>query len=560
MRYLFPLLLLLSPCLSAQEEPFRDASREAGIDVSGRARGVSVGDYDGDGHPDLFLCVLDGPNLLYRNDGSGHFTEVGHGTPLANSGPAMTALWGDYDNDGDQDILVGNQNDASRLFRNDAGSFTDVTFSSGIYLVAQVQAGSLLDYDGDGLTDIYFSCLNAPNRLYRNLGNLQFEERGADAGADQTGLGMGTLALDYDGDGDPDLYLVHDGSQANVLLRNDGGTFTDVSEESGADVIGDGMGVDAADYDGDGDFDLYVTNLYENFLLQNQGDDTFREVAYDAGVNDLGMGWGTAWLDYDNDGHPDLYLANETNFQVGGKRYGNLLYHNEGADFTAPYSLEAAINSRRSGYGTATADFNGDGRQDLFVANSGQASQLFLNTTVTDNGWISLALRPSSGNRDALAALVTVHLPGTSRIAEVRAGGSFASQHDRVLHFGLGRAERIDSVSVYWPTGDTSRYYDLSPNQLYTLTETAAVTTTTSLAAPALQQVGIHPNPSSGEIYLSTPLKRVRIYDGLGRCVLSLPGPTDHILLPNGLPSGLYRIVGQGEAGNYAGTIQHHTY
>ena len=558
MRFLLPLFLLHATCLSAQEASFVDASLEAGIDATGRGRGVSVCDYNGDGYPDLFLCFLDGPNLLYRNDGTGHFTETGHGTPLADAGPAMTALWGDFDNDGDQDVLVGNSGEASRLFRNDAGTFTDITASSGIVLKARVQAGSLLDYDGDGLSDIYLSCLNAPNRLYRNLGNLQFEERGGDAGAAQTGLGMGTLAFDYDRDGDPDLYLVHDGNQANVLLRNDGGTFTDVSEASGTGLIGDGMGVDAADYDGDGDFDLYVTNLYENFLLQNQGDGTFREVAFDAGVNDIGMGWGTAWMDYDNDGRPDLYVANETNFEVGGKRLGNVLYHNGETTFLSAAAPDAEINSGRSSYGTATADFNGDGRPDLFVANSGQASQLFLNATKNNNGWAAFALRPASGNRDALGALVTVYLPADTLIAELRAGGSFASQHDRTLHFGLGRAGKIDSVQVCWPSGDTTTYFDLEPDRLHILTESAAATT--AVTAPAMERIGIHPNPSSGEIYLSTPLRRVRIFDGLGRCVLSLPGPTDHLLLPGGLPSGLYRIIGEGGEAVYTGTIQHHTY
>ncbi len=559
MRYLLPFLLFpfVSP-LHAQGEAFRDASREAGIQVTGRARGVSVCDYNDDGHPDLFLSLLDGPNRLYRNDGTGRFTEVGEGTPLAASGAAMATLWGDYDNDGDQDVLVGNKNETSRLYRNDGGTFTDVTRSSGIDLNTQVQAGSLLDYDDDGLTDIYLSCLNAPNRLYRNLGDLQFEERGADAGAVQSGLGMGTLAFDYDADGDPDLYLVHDGNQPNVLLRNDGGFFTDVSVASGTDVVGDGMGVDAADYDGDGDFDLYVTNLYENFLLRNEGDGTFREIAFDAGVNDLGMGWGTAWLDYDNDGRPDLYVANETGFAIGGQRYNNLLYHNEGT-FTTPYPPQAAINSNSSSYGTATADFNGDGRPDLFVTNSGQPSQLFLNTTENDHAWIALTLRPASGNRDGLGARVALHQGGRTQVAEVRAGGSFASQHDRTLHFGLGRTPVIDSVSVYWPDGDTTRYYDLSPNQRYTLTGAAAVMTT-SVSAPAIQTLGVYPNPSSGEVYLRTPLRQVRVFDGLGRCVLSLPGPTEHVVLPNGLPSGLYRIVGQGREAVYSGTIQHHTY
>lgn len=221
---------------------------------------------------------------------------------------------------------------------------------------------------------------------------------------------MGAIAFDYDLDGDQDLYLVHDGTQPNWLLRKDGGNFVDVSAASGTDRVGDG------------DFYLYVTNLYENVLFENQGDGTFRESAFDARVNDLGMGWGIAFLDYDNDGHPDLYVANETGFTIGGKRYNNILYRNEGKAFARAVGKTDVICGDRSGYGTAVGDFDGDGLVDIFVATSGEASELFLNLTDNGHHWLSLRLTATSGNRDAVGAKVAVYAAGKLQLKDVRVG------------------------------------------------------------------------------------------------------------------------------------------
>ena len=549
------LVLSVFPLLLAAQQPFSEVAQQAGITGVQRARGVAVCDYDADGAPDVFISVLDGPNRLYRNDGHGSFTEVDRQGPLATAGNSMLSLWADLDNDGVPEVFIGNKAEPSRLFQQQGGSFVDITTGSGITLDAQVQAGSIFDYNGDGLLDLYLSCLNAPNRLYRNLGNLQFQEVGGAAGAAQEGLGMGTLAFDYDQDGDQDLYLVHDGYQPNVLLRNNAdGTFTDVSAASKTDVIGDGMGVDAADYDGDGDFDLYITNLYENFLLQNQGDGTFREVGFDSRTNDLGMGWGTAWLDYDLDGRLDLYVANETNFAVGGQRYNNILYHNDGRGaFAAATTPEAAVCSPLSGYGTATADFDGDGRPDLFVANSGQASELFRNATPTDHHWIKLRLTGTTGNRDAIGAHVSVWTgQGQRQVAEVRAGGSFASQHDRVLHLGLGDANEIDSVVVRWPGGAVDSYPALAADVLYDLTEGAAAavvatTSTTAAREPVERPLTVYPNPTvGGNINLSRALSDVRLYDTYGRLLFRQGGPLTTVALPP-LPAATYHLTGWAE-------------
>ncbi|MGB3801397.1 MAG: FG-GAP-like repeat-containing protein [Lewinella sp.] len=519
---------------------FRDATAGSGIDARGRGRGASVCDVNADGHPDLYLSMLDGPNLLYINDGTGRFTKV-PATVLAGNEKTMVSLWADFDNDGDEDVLVGNQDVPTRVFQNHAGAFEDATLSSGMNLTSKVQGGSVLDYDGDGYLDIYLTCLNDANRLYRNLGGLNFEEVGVQVGVAVTGLNMQSLAIDYDLDGDPDLYVVRDGSQANVLLRNDGNTFTDVSGESGADIVGDGMGVDAADYDGDGDPDLYITNLYDNYLLENLGNGTFRERGFDARVNDLGMGWGTAWLDYDRDGLPDLYVANETGFSVGGRRYDNVLYHNDDGRFSVAAADTAAIHSPYSSYGTVTADFNGDGRPDLYVANSGGAGQLFFNTSDDTNHWIGLDLY--TAGRYAIGATVELWTAGRKRTGEVRAGGSFASQHERTLRFGLGSSDVVDSLIVRWPGGESDSHYALAADRRHTLT--SGLSRTTSVPRPVAAQLTLYPNPiGEGVLHFGQTLQHLRVCDVRGNGVYRNSGPCDQITLPPGLPEGLYRIMG----------------
>ncbi|WP_116107275.1 CRTAC1 family protein [Lewinella sp. IMCC34191] len=521
------------------QQPFRDATAGSGIDARGRGRGAAVCDVNADGHPDLYLCMLDGPNRLYVNDGAGHFEEM-QAEGLAGNDRSMVSLWADFDNDGDEDVLIGNQDEPTRLYEREGDGFLDETPTSGINLVAKVQAGSVLDFDGDGKLDIYLTCLNEPNRLYRNLGGLVFSEVAAEAGVAVTGLNMQSLATDYDRDGDPDLYVVRDGSQPNVLLRNDGGRFTDVSMASGADVVGEGMGVDAADYDRDGDLDLYVTNLYDNYLLENLGNGTFRERGFDARVNDLGMGWGTVWLDYDLDGLPDLYVANETGFSVGNRRYNNVLYHNDGGRFATVRPDTAAFHSSHSSYGAVTADFNGDGRPDLYVANSGQSGQLFLNTADDRNHWVGFDLY--AGDRYAIGASVDVWIDGRRRSGEVRAGGSFASQHERTLRFGLGTSDRVDSLIIHWPGGDIERYQDMAADRRYMISPGSFRTTAVLDNAISLN---VYPNPvRDGELHFGQVLHHLRLYDPRGVCVFRLSEPIDRVVLPDGLADGIYYVSG----------------
>lgn len=551
-NYLPLLLGLLGgyPGGAGAQSGFTDQTARAGLTEVGQARGVSVCDYNADGRPDVYVAFRDRANVLYRNDGDFRFTEVAAAVGLADAGASSFSLWADFDNDGRREVFVGNRQEPARLYR-PLGSGEDVTYVpvSGSRVPARsdyLMSGAVLDYNRDGLLDLYLACLGCPNRLLRNDGDLHFTEVGGAAGAAQGGLAMGTLAFDYDGDGWTDLYCIHDGPQPNVLYRNFGGYFLDVSAQTGTGVVGDGMGVTVHDYDLDGDPDIYVTNLFENFLLRNAGDGTFAEVGFDSRTNDLGMGWGTGWLDFDNDGLPDLFVANETNFTVAGRSYPNLLYRNRGdGTFASVTPAGDPLASAGSGFGAAVADFDGDGRPDLVVANSLNApTEIFRNEYPGAGNWLSVELTGAAGNRDGYGSRVTVHTDRGDLTRELTAGGSFASQHEGRLHFGLGD-RRVDSISVHWPGGERRRY-PARVNAVNEISEAGPLSL--RQLPPTSGTLRAAPNPTPGAVQLSAtdgrPLPaRMTLLATDGRRLASLPLRAGRLDLPAALPPGVYELV-----------------
>ena len=351
--------LWLGALLSAQpdDQPiFRDVSAEAGITATHRAIwddkeamqgylaiGQAWGDYDRDGWVDLFVTGNLDPNALYRNNGDGSFSVSEYSGQLSLPDvPSGGATWADYNNDGWLDLYIVNFG-ANRLFRNDSGAgFTDVTLGAGVGDTGKGTSAAWGDYDSDGWLDLYvtnWSCFPEcypvdfaaqGDRLYHNNGDGSFTDVTLTLEYALTlGAGFAPAFFDYDGDGDQDIYVVNDKLQneiGNVLWRNDGAgcahwCWTNASDESGTDLLINGMGVDAADYDNDGDLDLYITDMvYTMYLLRNDGGD-FRSRAYSAGVAinlgpDSGVGWGAAFFDYDNDGWQDLYVASTEFFQT----------------------------------------------------------------------------------------------------------------------------------------------------------------------------------------------------------------------------------------------------
>lgn len=500
------LLCFISPSLFAQ---FIDRTALAGIGNTGQNRGVSIIDFNQDGWEDIYFTRLDGANFLYHNNGDDTYTNVAAAAGLDYAGASGTAVWGDLNNDGRPDLILGNRREPSRIYLNQGdGTFSDITFSSGVAVNAQVMSVSLADVDQDGWLDIYFANLGEQNALYRNNGDGTFGDYTYASGALDDGIAMGTIFFDYDRDGDPDLYLTHDANQPNILYQNvGGGHFIDVSRASGLDLAAQGMGVDVADIDQDGWLDVYVTNLYENILFRNRGDGSFENIASQAGVTDLGMGWGTVFLDYDNDGWPDIYVANETNFGVNYQFYDNILYRNLDGRTFRPVLGNDALKSPYGGYGVAAADLDKNGQLDLVIANSGQAgNQLLFNQQESDYHWTRIQLEGTLSNRSAIGARILLESGDLLLSDEIIAGSGFCGQNSLSLHFGLGEQDRIDRLTIFWPSGLEEVFEDLPVDQTLTFLENSGLTPVEHPSGNLPFELKISPNPTSGRIDLQLNL------------------------------------------------------
>ncbi|HEX2163478.1 MAG TPA: CRTAC1 family protein, partial [Thermoanaerobaculia bacterium] len=482
---------------------------------------AAVADYDRDGDDDLFVTdsAEDGQNLLYRNRGDGTFEEVARAAGLGSGNDAANAsadgLWLDHDGDGDEDLFVVRFG-RSLLYRNRGdGTFEEITTAAGLGAYANSIAAVAFDHDLDGDLDLFVGNYFAPVNLFdpdtprffpesfetaangggvtlwRNDGGRFVDATAAAGLAGYSGwtLDLGHADLDLDGDGD--LYVAADFGPDKLFRNRGDGTFEDASERALGVDTKKGMNAEWADFDGDGRFDVYVTNITDeymregNFLWKNDGDGTFTDVARETGTWDTGWGWGGKFFDFDDDGWLDLYVANGW-VSAGSESYvldifelivrpdvdladarnwppmgdkslsgyqRNRLFRNLGGTLFEEVGAAHGVDSLRDGRGVAVADFDGDGRLDLFVANAGAEPHLFRNVHPTPGGWLDLDLVGTRSNRQAIGARVAVTAGGRIRWSFVDGGNGFAAQSSRRLHFGLGDAERVERVEVIWPSG-----------------------------------------------------------------------------------------------------------
>lgn len=319
------------PSAASSTPYYTDVTGELGVGVESTTflgPGCAMADVDGDG--DLDIYVVDGlgdPNRLFRNDGNHVFTEAAGAFGVDDSGYGKSTTFVDYDNDGDKDFLLARFGPAEgdRLFRNNGdGTFTDVSVESGFSVVANYHTGAAwADYDNDGWVDCYITCYSGTrqNCLMRNLGNGQFVDVAQSLGLwNNTGYGFQPGWIDYDLDGFMDLYLANDifGTSNRLYHNNGDGTFTDVSEASGANQHLSTMGLAIGDLDQDGDPDMYMSNIYEgNVMLRNNGDGTFTDITVSSGTGVYKTCWGSDFLDFDNDGRLDLYVCHASGHQPG---------------------------------------------------------------------------------------------------------------------------------------------------------------------------------------------------------------------------------------------------
>jgi len=475
-------------------------------------------------------------NVLYRNAGDGTFVDVTQQAGVGDTGYGVGCCVGDYDNDGHDDLYVTNFG-ANVLYHNNGdGMFTDVTDKAGVGGGDKWSAGcAFLDYDNDGDLDLYvvnfvyfdfevekdrkylikgFTVYAAPENfsglsdtLYRNNGDGTFTDVTQQAGIfNPAGKGLGMVCGDYDNDGDVDIFVANDATP-NFLYRNDSVksnkdvrfahrrqsltvTFTEVALFAGVALSEDGvaengMGTNMGDYDNDGFLDIVVNNFQgqTSSIYHNEGNGFFMEVSYASGVGEKTLNylsWGTAFFDYDNDGYQDLFIANghvHDNIELFDDSttaaQQNLLLANNGDGTFANVSETSgpALKIKQVSRGAAFGDYDNDGDIDILVVNSNQPPSLLKNEGGNQKNWLMFETIGTTSNRDGIGARITVKSGQRSQIREVKSGGSYLSQSDMRVHFGLDTATKADIVEIRWPSGLVETFKDVKANQFLVVTE-----------------------------------------------------------------------------------------
>jgi hypothetical protein len=488
---------------SASAQVFHDVFSDHDIEfMSGTSdnwgASVSFFDFDNDGWDDITLTAENDSLYLFRNT-AGVFEKMS--SPLYTAGRTKQALWVDYDNDGDYDLVVTTYYGTYRLYQNDGSfNFTDVTALAGFNPVNSRTYGvSFGDYNRDGFLDAYI-CLyevghtanNLPklNQLYRNNGDGTFTNVTQSAGVgDSIQTSFQAAWIDFDNDGWQDIFVINDRSLfKNSMYRNNGdGTFTDVAQAAGIQMPGENpMSTTVGDFNNDGFLDIYITNTgnspYYARLFLNNGDGTYDEVGDSLGVALAEWGWSSIWLDYDNDGWHDLFVATgkQMPFPFNDPNY---FFRNIGGDFVdssaimtnSPFALSTAA---------AKGDLNNDGFYDFIVRNEPPFEPFLWQNTGNSNNHIKITLEGTVSNKMAVGSYIRLYADGASYVDYILCGENYISQNSQHRIFGLGNTTIVDSVHVTYLSGHTDYYYDLPVNQHYYFIE--GETLSAEVVAPSL--------------------------------------------------------------------------
>jgi hypothetical protein len=446
---------------------FTDVTEKAGVAAGGYGQGVAVGDYDGDGLPDLYVTQY-GKSILYHNNGDGTFTDVTEKAGVAAPGWGSSAAWFDYDNDGRLDLFVCNFVDFNK-----AKNLNCVAYNKPGYCVPTLykpSASWLFHNNGDGT----FSDVSQSSGIAKHLGKA-----------------WGVVATDLNNDGRMDLFVANDTVQNYLYMNRGNGKFDEIAALAGVGFSEtgrprSGMGVDAADMNQDGWMDLFVANIdHERYsLYQNNHDETFDDQANSTAIGAatrLMSGWGLKFFDYDNDGNLDLFLANgnpddliETMQKDVTYREPLMLFHSDGKTLRNVSADSGPLFARNlSARGLAIGDFDNDGAVDVLVSVNDAPPLLLRNRAATGNHWLGIKLIGKKSNRDAIGARVTYQAGDLKRSRTKVGGGSYLSSHDPRMVLGVGQRTKIDWLEVKWPepSGVTERFTGLPIDKYIAITE-----------------------------------------------------------------------------------------
>jgi hypothetical protein len=470
---------------------FSDVTDKAGVGTPCFAMGGTVGDYDNDGWPDLYVTCMGG-NVLYHNNGDGTFTNVAKTAGVTDGRWSAGAAFGDYDGDGYLDLMVVNYVDLQLDKLPEFGRAANCKFRG-----MDVQCGPR------GLK-------GAGDSLFHNNKDGTFSDVSKVAGvSDLNGYyGMQVIWSDLNNSGKPDIYVAND-STPKYLYKNEGnGKFTEIGLESGTAVDEDGseqasMGIAVGDYNHTGRPSLYVTNFSDEYgaLYRNDGNWSFTDVSYKSGVAVPSLPyvkWGTAFMDFDNDGWLDLiattgHVYPQIDASPTGVRYREpkilLMNQHDGTFCDASTQAGPALMAPNASRGLAFGDLFNDGQLDIVVNDIDGAPMVLKNHGVPGNHWVSFELAGTQSNRMAIGARLKLMAGGMTQTDELHSGSSYLSQNDTRVHFGLGKATKIDSLEIHWPSGKVETMHDLEADKFYSVLEGQGIVpaekirTTTSSAA-----------------------------------------------------------------------------
>lgn len=449
---------------------FTDVTETAGVGAGGYGMGVTVGDYNGDGFPDLYVTQY-GRSILYRNNGDGTFTDVTEKAGVAAHGWSSSAVWFDYDNDGKLDLFVCRFVEFDRSKNQFCGN----------------------EHTGERYYCIPRVYPPARSWLFHNNGNGTFTDVSQESGIGKVfGKAWGVVATDINNDGLMDLFVANDTVQNFLFLNKGRGKFQEVALEAGVGFSQDGrprsgMGVDAADYDQDGWQDLALTNVDKEMysLYQNLHDNTFDDMAGPQGIGNatrLMSGWGLKFFDYDNDGNLDLFIANghpddQIEQHSGRVSYKEplLLFHGTGRGTFENVSAHAGpvFQETFAARGLAIGDFDNDGAVDVLIAVNNGAPLLLRNASAQGNHWLGIRLIGKKANPDAIGARISWQAGDLRRSRLKVGGGSYLASHDPRDVLGIGARSKIDKLEIRWPqpSGKTETFTDLPIDRYITIVE-----------------------------------------------------------------------------------------
>jgi len=431
---------------------YRNVTELSGTGNMGYTMGVSIGDFDNNGYPDIYVNNH-GPNALYQNNGDGTFSDVTSWAGVSGNESSAGAVWLDFNRDGLLDLYVANY----------------VEFNPELNLVYAPEG-----YPGP----LNFS--GQPDVLYRNNGDGTFTDVTKEMGVNNpAGRAMGVGSLDIDEDGFPEIYVAND-AMANFFYQNEGGTgFRDGAIRSGLAFNRGGeatasMGVNFADFNGDGLMDLFVSDDSYNSFYENRGRGLFTDVSFSAGIavaSGQHVGWSSGFFDFDNNMSKDIYVINGELKHLHGQE--DQIFENLGdgkfrdsSGEHGPYFSEALV-----GRGGCFGDYDNDGDIDMFIVNLNEEPVLLRNDIGSANNWLLIRLIGTKSNRDAVGARVSVTAGGVTQFDQKTGGGQYLSKNDPRLHFGLGDNKTAELIEITWPSGIRQTLENVRANQIITIEE-----------------------------------------------------------------------------------------